>query len=175
MAKGKVAVKKGSGSMILWIAAGVLALGMLGPGASHKIGELAAKGGSDAAKGAAGAAAGTAAGVCEPGSLNHFCALPIDPTGDAANLARARAARDAARTVPTTTPPARTPYPPANGAVRPLPSQTPALPAAGEGGGSVPEIGQASGGILGGLVKSIPEIGPALEGGLKAIGPAAAP
>lgn len=179
------------GKTILWIVAGVLALGMLGPTAAHKLGEVAARGGADAAKGATGAAAGAATEsatnipetVCPAGLAGLRCAAPISHPVDMVNLARAKAARAQQATPPTTMPPQPPepkPYGPGTGRpyVAPaVPAPPPAPPASGSGR---PQIGEApTGGPLGEALEAVPAIGPAvaqaLTQGLKALPPASAP
>lgn len=179
------------GKTILWIVAGVLALGMLGPTAAHKLGEVAARGGADAAKGATGAAAGAATEsatnipetVCPAGLAGLRCAAPISHPVDMANLARAKAARAQQATPPTTMPPQPPepkPYGPGTGRpyVAPAaPAPPPPPPATGSGR---PQIGEApTGGPLGEALEAVPAIGPAvaqaLTQGLKALPPASAP
>lgn len=156
----------GNAKIIGWGIAGVIALGTLGPQFSNWAGQQAAKGGTAAAKGAAAATAGAAGNVCGPDVTNALvcAAVPMNPAGDAANMAGVRAR---VYTPPTTVAAPR-PYGEPNGPVRQLPSATPVTaPPPADPPSSRPEIGQMS--SEGGLLGELPVVGPALTAGLKAL------
>lgn len=184
---------------ILWVVVGVLALGMIGPSAAHKLGEIGARGAADGAKGATGAAVGAAEESAEDipetvcpapkfdsvgGIANGVrCALPISHPVDMANLARARAARQQQATPPTTMAPQQpeppheakelTPWP--NSGRPYVPPAVPAPPPV-EPASDLPQLGEApSGGPLGDVLSKVPAIGKALTEGLKALPPGEAP
>lgn len=180
-----------SAKPILWIVGGVLALGLVGPSAAHKLGEVAARGAADGAKGAAGATVGAAEEsatdipetVCPPGLTGLRCAWPISHPVDMANLARARAARQQQATPPTTMAPQQpesphdakelTPWP--NSGRPYVPPAVPAPPAV-EPASDLPQLGEGpSGGPLGDVLSKVPAIGRALTEGLKALPPGEAP
>lgn len=139
---------KAGGHVLLWLGVAVVALVLIGP-------SLAAKGTNAAIKAGVQTATETATGVCAEDGLNHACALPANGNRMA--------------TPPPTTIPVPKPYGPPNGPVRKLPSEMPppTMPPADE-----PVLsGPSGGGPLGELLEQVPEIGPALEGGVQALGP----